>query len=297
MLPWKVVLYGTPGIGKTTWASGADNSLVVDLEQGATRIDCHRTRDIISEWQSHDPEKPGLVEVFQYVAQSDYDTVVFDSLTEVEKILLRKMLKEQGATSLGDFDYGAGYRYLETEWSNFLKYINRLYNLGKNVILIGHESVERVNDPTTDSYDRYQLDVYKKAASKIFADVDAVFFCKHNKILKEKQGAIGKQKRAVGDEKRLIFTTETPAFIAKNRFGLPSSFEMKLEHRSAFWKRLSQNPKQKQLNVESQHSKPSQSEQQDEKIASLEEQQLLNPNEMPLPNNAGQGSTVENATL
>jgi hypothetical protein len=44
----RVLLYGVHGVGKSTWASSAPESLVIDLEGGVKDIDCMKTERITS---------------------------------------------------------------------------------------------------------------------------------------------------------------------------------------------------------------------------------------------------------
>lgn len=44
----RVLLYGVHGVGKSTWAAHAPDSLIIDLEGGVRDIDCLKTERITS---------------------------------------------------------------------------------------------------------------------------------------------------------------------------------------------------------------------------------------------------------
>ena len=44
--PRKCLLYGTHGIGKSTWAAGAPGCIMLNLEDGLNNIDCQRTEHL-----------------------------------------------------------------------------------------------------------------------------------------------------------------------------------------------------------------------------------------------------------
>lgn len=214
--PWKVLIYGTPGIGKSTLGSFAPKPVFIDLEKGLSRIDCVRTPVI----KNYDD----MVESIKALAESDeFETIVFDTLDSVEHILTKKILDDddRGKNSLGQFDFGKGYELLKARFVNFIKQLEYLNDHGKNVLLIGHETIKTYNDPTCESYDRYQIAVHNKVHDIIFASMDAVLFANYEAATRSRGEKFGSEKhRAVGTGRRIVNTVESPAFVAKNRFGL-----------------------------------------------------------------------------
>ena len=105
--PAKVLLYGTGGIGKTTFASTIPNSLILDLEQGANNIDCARV--VVTEADE-------LRESFIWFAkQTEFKTLVIDSWTTAERIITNSLLKEHGWPNLEKPGFGKGYEILKSE--------------------------------------------------------------------------------------------------------------------------------------------------------------------------------------
>jgi len=101
---------------------------------------------------------------------------------------------------------------------------------GMAIIQIAHAEVKRFDDPTSDSYDRYQIKLQKRASEKLQEGADAVLFAKAvHATTKEIVGFNSEKTRAIGGGERVLYTDARPAFDAKNRFGLPSEIRMPQE--------------------------------------------------------------------
>lgn len=216
------VLYGVPGIGKSTVCSGLDRSLFIDLENGLSQIDCTKTPQI--------KDYASLTEALKFAIEtSDFDNIIIDSATELEDLFVEKILSESGGKkSLADFGYGAGYVLLESEWVRFLRAVKAIKGAKKNVILIAHSQVQRYEDPTSESFDRYTISAHKKALEKLIPAADAILFCRHQTVLAN-SSANPTKKKALGTGRRIVIANENPAVVAKNRFGLADELELSAE--------------------------------------------------------------------
>lgn len=221
---WFICLYGRPGIGKSTFASWAPQPLFIDIAGGLDRIDCQRTKTLKSWSEVEDALR------FAYV--SEFKTIVVDEVGALEELLTKKVLEEGGKASLGDFGYGKGYELLAQEWMKALKVFDKVRANDKNILFVGHDVIEKFQDPTSEDYDRYSINLHKKALTPFVGRMDAVFFTQFETFVKEKESK-GK-KRAVGGERRLLHTQNHPAYIAKNRFGLAAVEEFD----RTFWTKL-----------------------------------------------------------
>jgi len=84
-------------------------------------------------------------------------------------------------------------------------------------ILIAHAKIERYENPATDAYDRYTPRLYKTSAALIQEWADEVFFATYRVYTAKGED---ERIRAAGRGERVVYTTERPSHLAKNRLGL-----------------------------------------------------------------------------
>ena len=96
------------------------------------------------------------------------------------------------------------------------------------VILIAHAEIRRFDSPETEPYDRYQPKLHARASALVQEHVDAVLFANFRISTAEGgrrlQQEGGRAASSGGD--RLLHTAERPAYLAKNRFGLPETLPL-----------------------------------------------------------------------
>lgn len=95
----KLLTYGYSGVGKTYFAGTATKPLIISCESGLLTL---RGKDIdcfeIKEWE--DVEKAF---VFLRAGGHEYETVVLDSLTELQKKLCDKLIEGKDKLTIGDW--------------------------------------------------------------------------------------------------------------------------------------------------------------------------------------------------
>jgi Cdc6-like AAA superfamily ATPase len=219
-----VVLYGAPGIGKTTLASKSTNPLFIDAESGTDELDVARL-------SIKAPEQ--VREAFVAAFKSEYKTIIIDSATAIERLLTAKILSERNIKTLARAGFGAGFQDLKDSWIETLKPIDAILQSNRNVILIGHTKVKAVNDPVLgDSYDRTEMDIHKDSLQTIVSAADMMLLMREEITLKDDEG----RTRPVGTGKRVLYTADRPSFLAKTRVKMPDIVD--LEKTPEFWEKL-----------------------------------------------------------
>lgn len=215
--PHRLLLYGVPGIGKSTWGSQAPHAIIIPTEDGLRQIECQ------SFPLTHD------FDVFRsYVAglatsEHPYKTLVIDSADWLEKLIWRDVAKSNGKEGIEDIGYGKGYQYAAEAWGKMLDYIEIELNIKKQmtVIFIAHSQVIKHTDPATDSYDRYAPRLHKLADAMLREWCDDVLFVNRKTYTQETKEGFNKTKVKVsGGIQRVMYTTERPSHLAKNRLKL-----------------------------------------------------------------------------
>ena len=228
--PRRTLVYGTHGIGKSTFGAMAEAPIFIQTEDGLAGIDCERFplatkyRDVLA----------AMGEL--YTEPHEYRTVVLDSLDWLERLIFVEVCANRNVESIEDIGYGKGYVFALTQWREVLAGLDALRNdRGMNVILIAHAQIERFANPETDTYDRYSPRLQKLASALVQEWCDDVLFATyriHTKTTNE--GFDRKRVQAIGSGERIVRTTERPAHVAKNRLGLPEEFPLDYRNYAAF---------------------------------------------------------------
>lgn len=220
--PPRIVLYGTHGIGKSTFAAQAPNPVFIQTEEGLDAINvtafplCQSFED--------------MIDAIGSLAQEDHDfgTVVIDSADWAEQLVHKRVAKDNNVATIDAIGYGRGYKAATDYWKQLLEGLDHLRS-DKNmqVILLAHTQVKRFDDPLADPYDRYQLDLHHGSASLISEWCDILMFANQQySTVKSDVGFNQKVTRAVGSGMRLLYTQERPGWQAKSRWPLPDQLPL-----------------------------------------------------------------------
>lgn len=215
--PPLILLYGTAGIGKTTLATAAPAPVVIQTEEGLGMIDVPHF-PLAKTWD----EVMGAFGAL-YEEDHSFETLVFDSADHFEPIVWAETCRRNGWANIEAAGYGKGYVAAADVWRELLDAVNALRTeKGMAIIIIAHHETKRFDSPETDPYDRYQIKLHKRAGDLLLEKADMVLFANWKVSTTKAETGFGqKVTRGVGRGERMLYTEERPAFVAKNRYGLP----------------------------------------------------------------------------
>ena len=118
--PRRLLLYGTQGIGKSTFAASSDSAMFIQTEDGLGEIGC----DKFPLATTFDEVMTALREL--YTQQHEYATVAIDSLDWLERLIWADVCNERNVTNIEDIGYAKGYVFALDKWRNFLEGLTAL---------------------------------------------------------------------------------------------------------------------------------------------------------------------------
>ena len=133
----KMILYGKPGEGKSTFASKAPNPLFVSTDGNFEWLGLPEKNNVrVSTWkQAKDVINNIVLNKPEY---KDFETIVVDLVEDLYVWAEDEFCKREGIIHIGDYkSMGAGYSVVRKE---FFAQISKLLSIDKNVILISHEA-------------------------------------------------------------------------------------------------------------------------------------------------------------
>ncbi len=220
--PRRVTVYGTQGVGKSTFAAGSRKPVFLQTEDGLGEIDCHK----FPLASSFEEAMRAVREL--YMEDHSFETIVVDSLDWLERLIWANVCVERSVKSIEDIGYAKGYVFALAQWRSFLDGLTALRgDRGMTIVLIAHARIERFENPETDTYDRYVPRLHRLASQLIQEWCDEVFFATYKIFTKQTdEGFNRKRTHGIGTGERILRTTERPAHVAKNRLNLPEELPL-----------------------------------------------------------------------
>lgn len=213
--PVKTVLYGPEGIGKSTFASHFPAPVFIDTEGGTKRLNVARLPQPTS-WAM-------LLDEVNEVRKGSIPcgTLVIDTADWAERLAITALCAKAKVDGLEGFGYGKGYTYLKEEFGRLLDALEEVLNAGHNVLILAHSTISKFEQPdAVGNYDRWTMKTTKQVEPMLREWCDLLLFANY-RIIVEKSGSAPNAKNKASGGRRVLYTTHTPCWDAKNRFDLP----------------------------------------------------------------------------
>lgn len=212
----KIVVYGSEGVGKTTFAAQFPNPLFIDTEAGTQHYDVARVDPAPQSWTAL------LQTVRDVKTERPCSTLVLDTADWAESIAMAHVCAEHKWASIETPGYGAGYTALREEFGKLLNLLSDVTETGINVVVTAHAAMRKFDQPDeAASYDRWELKLQKKVAPLLKEWADAVLFADYKTVVETVAAGMGQVKgKARGGSKRIMHTQHHACWDAKNRWGL-----------------------------------------------------------------------------
>lgn len=222
--PARMVIYGPPGVGKSSFACGlskpgdkpSPDVLAIDFEHGLEQIGPNRV-------VAPDNWSAALELVAQAcTSEGSWKTLVIDTADRLETLAIEHTCKVgQKGKSLPDlpsFGFGEGYQALAAHWRKLLFILEGARPKGREVILVCHMQSKIQDDPTLPTYSKFIAALHKTNWQHTHQWADAVLFACHEQAVVDG--------RIIMTGNRLLKTEAGSGFDAKNRWRLPAQMPL-----------------------------------------------------------------------
>lgn len=228
----RVVIYGVEGIGKSTLASAAPAPLFLDTENGTGQLEVDRV-----EVQTLADIGSVITKLQQQLSAGmcEYKTLVLDTADNLWRLCADSICAENNWTDIEKAGYGKGYAMASDRFRVVLSHFDALMKLGMHVVIVSHAKIDKISPPDNAEYSKYAIKVSapnKQAESSrelLKEWCDCLLFCHYDTTVDSSKG------KAVGQHKRVVSTTCSPAWEAKNRYNLPETMDMSPETMQAIF--------------------------------------------------------------
>lgn len=193
-----VLIYGQPGIGKTTFGVSAPEAVLFDYDGGVQRINgAHQVPTL--QPTSWEDTNEALKEIAQEMPE--VKTIVIDTVGKMLDYMSAYIIKTDPKMGQRDGSLSLkGYGVRKTMFVNFIK---QLALMGKNVVFIAHEREERRGEETFK-----RPEIGGSSANDLIKELDLVGY----------MYAVGKE--------RVITFDPAEYYYAKNTCNLPAAIKL-----------------------------------------------------------------------
>jgi hypothetical protein len=217
--PERIAILGEPGVGKSTFASGAPRLFSFDLERSTLKIQhIKRNRKPIETFEAF---LAGLDWIRN--ARHDYQSFSIDTCDKLESLIHRHLCEKEKVDSIEQVGkgFGRGYTFsLEKHREVWSRIDDIARNRAMHPIVVSHYRLSTVKNPSGYDYHRHDFKTHEKVAALTFENVDHVLYATRNVVV-TRDAFDENRARAIGGESRILRTVGSPTHVAKSRARLP----------------------------------------------------------------------------
>lgn len=226
--PNTFVITGVPGVGKTTLAAALPRPLYIATDPGLRGLE-HLPRFQVNRDFTTFAEVRALLDEAIAAKDLPFDSLVIDTLDALETMIYADTCAEGKVKSIEDFGggYGRGYTRAREKLEEILQRLSTLNRRGLIIMILSHVQAKVMRQPNGMEFNKWVMKGNDKFNSVLIGWADNVLFANYEMFV----GDAKKKTAVMGD--RLLYTSETAAYTAKNRWGLPESLPLEWHALSA----------------------------------------------------------------
>lgn len=248
----RIVLYGPPHGGKTSFIAGMPQPLVLQIG-GETGLDDLRTNRIVP----HEIASPHitswleLIGTLENIAKAprveNFQTIVCESATTMERLLVDHVIASEFGGDPGEKGFSAysrGWKSVGVHWNALIACLQSIHSKHNvHLVITAHEKHTKINNPEGRDYTRITPALRDETWAPLYVWASEVLRLTFKDSTISEDG-FRKDKPVIkglrtGGKERMIYTTRTSVWDAKTRSNIPDTIPMPdepLQMWPTFWK-------------------------------------------------------------
>lgn len=226
-----MVIVGPPKAGKTSFCLGAPHPVFIFTDRMGDAVFSPAFRDKIKPeaWDDLPAARESKITVMGALRalrdeEHDYQTVILDTVNRSQLLLWNWLREKYKVNSIEDIGggYGKGFNISLEQIDEMLSVLFALAEKGINWILISHQEAKTGNNPAGEEYERWELQLNKKASGAILGAVNTILYAEPGVVVtgQKKQGDRVTKRGHRGLVSRAILAPR-PGIDAGSRWLLP----------------------------------------------------------------------------
>lgn len=195
-----IMVYGLPGVGKTTLGSQFPKALILGYEQGTNALNNVYVQPI-KNWTDWKQVAQQLIKKKDKL-QEKFENIIIDTVDSAWDLCVKYVCSNEGVERLGDIPWGGGYDMAKKEFQNLFR---ELTFAGYGIVFISHSTEKTFKDEKGEEYQQIAPALPQRPYDIVNKMVDII-------------GYIREVNLEDGTSKRYIFFRGTKYFFAKSRF-------------------------------------------------------------------------------
>jgi len=239
----RVLVYGQGGLGKSSLCCAAPGPvLVFDFDESLSALWNQLPEHQRANIRTYIPESwADFIEKFENLALFEgIKTIVVDTATVAERSseawVLQNVRASGGkASSIEDYGYGKGYRFIFEQWIKLLSLADIHRRAGRNIVFIAHSVNARTANASGEDFLRVEPGLQGtdkfSIRNRMYEWVDYCLYIDSDK-------SVDQDGKVKGANSRTIYTHGQPWFMAKTRTNAPEIIYPDVNNLEEVWSQL-----------------------------------------------------------
>lgn len=218
--PLRVIIYGAPGVGKTSAAAHFPGPVLLRTEDGASGIDVP-TFPMIKSLADLSAALGALIH-----DDHAFKSLIIDSLDWLEPLVWAAVCEENDKKSIEAFGFNHGYKAALEKWKSIFKALEALrLKKGMNIVLTAHADMKKIDPPDDPPFMMYDLKLNSLASNYITEWADFMFYLAIERAVVGPDARLGTKGKATTTGARVASSGASASYKAKSRRAIPAHIE------------------------------------------------------------------------